>query len=121
MRFLSVVVAQGEEIELTGTISTAKARGQVEKWLLELERLMKDTILMQICSAIDDYTTKAYEEWILLWPTQCVSSSTMLCFSIFDSFFYLNFSNIFYIVFFFYFSILCCAALLCTCIQYCIF
>lgn len=112
MRFLSVVVAQGEEIELTGTISTAKARGQVEKWLLELERLMKDTILMQICSAIDDYTTKAYEEWILLWPTQCVSSSTMLCFPIFDSFFYLNFSNIFYIVFFllFFHFMLCCSA-----------
>lgn len=73
---------QGEEIELTKAISTAKARGQVEKWFLELERLMKDTILMQMCNAVDDYAMREYDEWNLLWPTQCVSIELMNCFTL---------------------------------------
>lgn len=58
------------------TISTAKARGQVEKWLLELERVMKETVGAQIFDAIESYSSQEFGEWILQWQGQfvCINS-----------------------------------------------
>ena len=41
---------EGEIVPLNESISTAKARGQVEKWLLELQELMLSSIKAVSCN-----------------------------------------------------------------------
>lgn len=53
-------------------ISTAKARGQVEKWLLELEILMKKSLHEKVKGAFENYLQILREKWVLAWPGQTV-------------------------------------------------
>lgn len=59
------------------TISTSKARGQVEKWLLELEIIMKKSIHQKIKESFEDYPNQIRHQWVLLWPGQCVQSISL--------------------------------------------
>ncbi|CAG9863347.1 unnamed protein product [Phyllotreta striolata] len=70
--------SEGEVVPLVDIISTALARGQVEKWLVELEVDMKKSIKNIIKMAIEDYPKKIRDKWVLLWPGQsiiCVGST----------------------------------------------
>lgn len=69
--------SEREEVELVDIISTAKARGQVEKWLLELEINMKKSIHKKMSEAFYSYPQSIRHEWVLVWPGQCVQSISL--------------------------------------------
>lgn len=69
--------SEREEVELVDVISTAKARGQVEKWLLELELDMKKSVHRKMSDAFYSYPQSMRHEWVLVWPGQCVQSISL--------------------------------------------
>ncbi|KAK0178126.1 hypothetical protein PV328_002104, partial [Microctonus aethiopoides] len=72
MEVTTMQSSEGESIILEDKIDTASARGQVEKWLVELENAMKKSIRAQVIRAKDAYSTKERSKWVLDWPGQTV-------------------------------------------------
>ncbi|XP_014203995.1 dynein heavy chain 7, axonemal [Copidosoma floridanum] len=64
--------AEGELVALCDVISTSAARGQVEKWLAELETDMRKSVQYKVLQAIEAYPQKPRTEWVLEWPGQTV-------------------------------------------------
>lgn len=69
---VSMVSSEAEVVDLSLAINTAVARGQVEKWLLDLELSMKTTVREVIEKALLAYQQTARHEWVLQWPGQAV-------------------------------------------------
>ncbi|XP_060067000.1 dynein axonemal heavy chain 7-like [Ylistrum balloti] len=70
--------SEGEIVELIDVISTSKARGQVEKWLLELEADMIASLHKTTGEAIQAYVKQTRSEWVKVWAGQCVLAVTAM-------------------------------------------
>lgn len=53
-----------------------EARGQVEKWLLQLETIMRKSIRKITIEGLESYPTSKRVDWITSWPGQVVLSVT---------------------------------------------
>lgn len=68
--------SEGEVVPLNKSISTAEARGQVEKWLLELQNLMLESLREVIIVSMKHYPETLRTEWVRAWPGQAVLAVT---------------------------------------------
>jgi hypothetical protein len=71
-----MISAQKESIKLDTPISTSDARGQVEKWLLELEGIMVSTIRCETLKSMDAYPNEERIQWVDNWPGMVVLAVT---------------------------------------------
>jgi dynein heavy chain len=72
LEIISMVSSEEEIVNLSEIINTIKARGQVEKWLMDLELSMKSTVRLTINKALLAYTQTIRHEWVVQWPGQAV-------------------------------------------------
>eukprot|EP00049_Salpingoeca_infusionum_P016530 m.339145 g.339145 ORF g.339145 m.339145 type:complete len:4022 (-) comp16092_c0_seq1:259-12324(-) len=68
--------SQNEEVKLDTVISTVEARGQVEKWLLQLENIMHSSITGIMADGLKSYPECKRTDWIQEWPGQIVLAVT---------------------------------------------
>ena len=69
MRISKMFSAEGEEIDFRQNIYPV---GNVEDWMLEIERIMRETMRQIICDSLEDYKTTKRTAWVLKWPGQIV-------------------------------------------------
>jgi dynein heavy chain len=65
---------EGELVPLVRIINPSDAKGAVEKWLREVEAVMRETVLDQTARSLKAYTQVARAEWTADWPAQVVLS-----------------------------------------------
>nr|XP_006820578.1 PREDICTED: dynein heavy chain 3, axonemal-like [Saccoglossus kowalevskii] len=74
-----------EDTEITGMISSenevvpfptkiypAKAKGMVEKWLVQVEEIMKSSLRKSLGDSVENYTQTERTKWVVDWPGQVV-------------------------------------------------
>jgi len=71
-----MVSSEGEVFPLIENISTSAARGQVEKWLLQLEDNMRLSVRQKVKDGLESYPQTPREEWVMCWQGQVVLAVT---------------------------------------------
>ncbi|KAJ3222973.1 Dynein heavy chain 7, axonemal [Clydaea vesicula] len=64
--------SEEERLALNTVISTAEAKGSVEKWLSRVESVMLESVRMVIKEAYFAYQNTPRAKWVLEWPGQVV-------------------------------------------------
>ncbi|CAH8444945.1 unnamed protein product [Schistosoma curassoni] len=72
-----IISSDNESVQLSNTISTLNTHGSVEKWLLQLETNMINSIQLNINNALNDYLIKLRKDWVKLWCGQAILAGSM--------------------------------------------
>jgi dynein heavy chain, axonemal len=69
-----IISAEGEVIDLDRCIDpeTSANKGNVEKWLLDLESIQWDSVRTKTVGSLEEYPKLDRKKWILNWPAQVV-------------------------------------------------
>ncbi|XP_078413797.1 dynein axonemal heavy chain 3 [Cetorhinus maximus] len=74
LQITGMVSSEDEIVPLVKIIYPAKAKGMVEKWLLQVEEMMLSSIKHVIKEGISHYVQLPRRKWVLQWPGQVVIS-----------------------------------------------
>ncbi|XP_041110137.1 dynein heavy chain 3, axonemal-like isoform X2 [Polyodon spathula] len=70
--------AESERVELVCRIVPAQARGLVEQWLHQVERVMKESLQQALLRSITAYPQTPRHHWVLHWPGQVVLATSII-------------------------------------------
>eukprot|EP00117_Sycon_ciliatum_P023820 scpid1450/ scgid20157/ Dynein heavy chain 3, axonemal; Axonemal beta dynein heavy chain 3; Ciliary dynein heavy chain 3 len=73
-----MVSAESETVPFTNTIVPAEAKGMVEKWLLQVEHTMIDSVRAVTAESRLTYADTDRSKWVLTWPGQVVLCITSM-------------------------------------------
>jgi dynein heavy chain len=71
-RIIAMCSSENEKVRLKEFIEPAAAKGAVEKWLLQVEKVMLASVQEQIGKALRNYMETARDKFVLQWPGQVV-------------------------------------------------
>jgi dynein heavy chain, axonemal len=71
-KIIAMCSSENEKVRLKEVIEPAAAKGAVEKWLLQVEKVMQTSVHQQISNALKAYSEIPREKWIIEWPGQVV-------------------------------------------------
>ncbi|XP_025198734.1 LOW QUALITY PROTEIN: dynein heavy chain 3, axonemal-like [Melanaphis sacchari] len=72
VEIVGMISAEGEVVAFDGIIYPAEAKGLVEKWLIQVEILMMQSISKSINNAVKKYANTNRKKWVLQWPGMVV-------------------------------------------------
>ncbi|XP_076804189.1 dynein axonemal heavy chain 3-like isoform X1 [Clavelina lepadiformis] len=78
MEITGMISSENEMVPFSTKIYPAKAKGMVEKWLLEVESNMITSIKQEMYKSFKAYAENSRKSWVLDWPGQivlCVSQT----------------------------------------------
>ncbi|KAB7496626.1 Dynein heavy chain 3, axonemal [Armadillidium nasatum] len=67
-----MISSDGEMVQFSNRVIPGKARGLVEKWLLEVEEMMIQSLQDVMVRAMESYPQTPHQKWIIQWPSQIV-------------------------------------------------
>jgi dynein heavy chain, axonemal len=79
MQVTAMISAEGERVPLCRAFNPKRAEGLVERWLIDCEELMLDTVRASINDALKAFANTARVTWALQWPGQAVLVVDGLC------------------------------------------
>jgi dynein heavy chain, axonemal len=74
----AMISAEGEVVPFKEKIYPAKARGMVEKWLIQVEEMMSTSIRFVMKDANIAYAKTDRKRWVVEWPGQVVICSSQI-------------------------------------------
>lgn len=74
----AMISPEGEVVPFREKIYPNRARGMVEKWLLQVEAMMAESIRYVIKDACADFKGKDRNKWVIEWPGQIVIAGSQV-------------------------------------------
>nr|AML30857.1 axonemal inner arm dynein heavy chain 1 [Marsilea vestita] len=68
----AMLSVEKERVEFSSKVNPKGAGGNVERWLIEIEQVMKDSLKVLVQKATANYVIVQREKWILRWPGMVV-------------------------------------------------
>ena len=64
--------SEGELVKMSRIVNPQDAKGAVERWLLQVQQIMFETVRDQCAKALAEYPSVPRSQWVLKWPSQVV-------------------------------------------------